>query len=283
MNATGIVDAHHHVWQLAVRDQDWIKGDALAPLRRDFTLADLRAEAEPAGVSATVVVQTVTVADETPELLAMAAGDDLVAGVVGWVDLTAPEVADTLAALREGAGGEFLVGIRHSVQSEADPDWLCRPDVRRGLSALADAGLTYDLLVLPHQLPAAIRVAEALPELTLVLDHLGKPPIAGGRPEPWATSIRTLATHPNVTCKLSGMVTEADWASWTIADLRPYADIVLDAFGPDRLMFGSDWPVCLLAATYADILATAEQLTSGLNDDETSAVLGGTATRSYRL
>ncbi|WP_330285638.1 amidohydrolase family protein [Streptomyces sp. NBC_00576] len=279
----GIVDAHHHVWDLSVRDQDWISGDELAPLRRDFTLADLAPEARAAGVTATVLVQTITVPEETPEFLALAADSDLVAGVVGWTDLTAPDISDTLAKLRAGHGGEHLVGIRHQVQGEPDPRWLVRPDVLRGLSALADAGLVHDLVVKPHQLAAAVEAAERLPGLTFVLDHLGKPPIASGELGPWAQQIRRLAALPNTVCKLSGMVTEADWDSWTVAALAPYADTVLDAFGPRRLMFGSDWPVCRLAATYAEVIDVARELTSGLGPDERHDIFTGTAVRTYDL
>lgn len=278
-----VVDAHHHVWDLSVRDQDWITGEALAPLRRDFTLADLEPEARAAGVSATVLVQTVTDAAETPELLALAAGSALVAGVVGWSDLTAPGIADTLAALRELPGGDRLAGLRHQVQGEPDPDWLTRPDVLRGLAAVADAGLVYDLVVLPHQLPAAVRAAAALPGLVFVLDHAGKPPVATGRTRPWADDLRALAALPNTVCKLSGLVTEADPHTWTPEDLRPYAETAVDAFGPDRLMFGSDWPVCRLAATYTEVLDTARALLSGLADHERAAVLATTAERVYGL
>ncbi|MCX4445417.1 amidohydrolase [Streptomyces sp. NBC_01789] len=278
-----VVDAHHHVWDLAVRDQDWITGEALAPLRRDFTLADLEPEARAAGVGATVLVQTVTVAAETPEFLALADGSDLVAGVVGWSDLTAPDIADTLAALRELPGGDRLVGLRHQVQGEPDPGWLLRPDVLRGLAAVADAGLVYDLVVLPHQLPAATRVAAALPGLVFVLDHAGKPPVAAGRARPWADDLRALAALPNTVCKLSGLVTEADWRTWSTDDLRPYAETVIDAFGPGRLMFGSDWPVCRLAATYGEVLDTARALIEGLGEGERDAVLATTAERVYGL
>jgi len=278
-----VVDAHHHVWDLAVRDQDWITGEALAPLRRDFTLADLEPEARAAGVSATVLVQTVTVAGETPEFLALADRGELVAGVVGWTDLTAPDIADTLAALRELPGGDRLVGLRHQVQSEPDPEWLLRPDVLRGLAAVAAAGLVYDLVVLPHQLPAATRAAAALPGLVLVLDHAGKPPIATGRTRPWADELRAFAALPNTVCKLSGLVTEADWGTWTPDGLRPYAETVIDAFGPGRLMFGSDWPVCRLAATYTEVLDTARALIQALSDDERAAVLATTAERVYGL
>lgn len=272
------VDAHHHLWDLSVRDQDWIDEDS--PIRRDFTVADLAPEAAAAGVDRTVLVQTITVAEETPEFLALADTHDLIAGVVGWTDLTRPDVTDELARLRELPGGRFLKGIRHQVQGEPDPEWLLRADVRRGLTAVAEAGLVYDLLVLPHQLPACVKAAAALPELTFVLDHLGKPPIASGALEPWATDVRALAAHPNTVCKLSGMVTEADPATWTVDDLRPYADVVLDAFGPDRLMFGSDWPVCGLAATYGQVLDAAAEL---IGASVRNQIFETTATRVYDL
>ncbi|WP_329268046.1 amidohydrolase family protein [Streptomyces sp. NBC_01451] len=276
-----IVDAHHHVWDLSVRDQDWIAEDS--PLRRDFTLEDLRPEARAAGVDRTILVQTITVPEETPEFLALAAEQELIAGVVGWTDLTRTDIADELAGLRELPGGQYLKGIRHQVQGEPDPEWLLRPDVRRGLAAVAEADLVYDLVVLPHQLPACVRAAEALPHLTFALDHLGKPPVAGARLEPWATAVRTLAAFPNTVCKLSGLVTEADPASWTLDDLRPYADTVLDAFGPGRLMFGSDWPVCTLAASYGQVVSLAEELTASLDKSEREQVFTGTATRVYGL
>ncbi|GGT84737.1 MULTISPECIES: amidohydrolase family protein [Streptomyces] len=279
----GIVDAHHHVWDLSVRDQDWITGPELAPLRRDFSLADLTPEARAAGVSGTVLVQTITMPEETPELLAMAARSDLVTGVVGWTDLTAPDVADTLAGMCAGPGGEHLVGMRHQVQGEPDPRWLVRPEALRGLTAIAEAGLVYDLVVKPHQLASAVEAAQCLPGLTFVLDHLGKPPVASGELSPWAEQTRRLAALPNTVCKLSGMVTEADWASWTVDDLRPYAGTVLDAFGPGRLMFGSDWPVCRLAATYAEVVAAARDVTAELSPAERRDVFTGTAVRTYGL
>ncbi|MFF7450229.1 MULTISPECIES: amidohydrolase family protein [unclassified Streptomyces] len=270
------VDAHHHVWDLSVRDQDWIPEGS--PIRRDFTVADLAPEAAAAGVDRTVLVQTVTVAEETPEFLALAAGHDLVAGVVGWTDLTRPDVADELARLRSLPGGRFLKGIRHQVQGETDPQWLLRPDLRRGLAAVAAAGLVYDLVVLPHQLPACAEVAAALPELTFVLDHVGKPPVASGALDPWAGDLRALAARPNTVGKLSGLVTEAHPDGWTVEDLRPYADVALAAFGPDRLMFGSDWPVCLSTATYAEVLDAARRLVG-----EDPRIFETTAARVYDL
>ncbi|MDG9718960.1 amidohydrolase [Streptomyces sp. DH24] len=277
------VDAHHHVWDLSVRDQDWLTGPRLAPLRRDFTAEEFEVEARAAGVVRSVLVQTVTVPEETPELLALAARHELIAGVVGWTDLTSPGVADELARLRELPGGHHLKGVRHQVQGEADPRWLLRPDVRRGLAAVADAGLVYDLVVRPHQLPACAEAAAAHPGLTFVLDHLGKPPVADGAPEPWAGAVRRLARLPNTVCKLSGLVTEADPASWTVAGLRPCTEVVLEAFGPRRLMFGSDWPVCTLAAPYATVLTAARELTTDLSGPERTALFEETATRTYTL
>ncbi|MEV5356376.1 amidohydrolase family protein [Streptomyces sp. NPDC052693] len=275
-----VTDAHHHVWDLSVRDQDWITGPVLRPLRRDFTLKDLEPEARAAGVGRTVLVQTVTVPEETPELLALAEEHDLVAGVVGWTDLTRPGVADALARLRELPGGRYLKGIRHQVQNEPDPEWLLRPDVLRGLAAVAAAGLVYDLVVLPGQLPACVRAAAALPGLTFVLDHLGKPPVAAGTLEPWASRLRALAALPNTVAKLSGLATEADPAHRTVEDLRPYAEAALEAFGPARLMYGSDWPVCTLAGTYGGVLDAARRLTA---PPDHAQILDATAARVYDL
>ncbi|MDU0290286.1 amidohydrolase family protein [Saccharothrix longispora] len=290
------IDAHHHVWRLLPPDErartgpgprahDWLNAADLAPIRRDFTLRDLASAAAAAAVDRTVLVQVVPEVEETADFLSLSAdeGAGLVAGVVGWVDLTDPGVADVLAALRAGPGGDLLVGARHLAQGEPDPRWLARPDVRRGLRAVAEAGLAYDLLTLVHQLPAAIETVRALPGATFVLDHLSKPPIAAGVREPWASHLRELAAEPNVACKLSGMVTEADRTGWTVADLRPYADAALDAFGPSRVMFGSDWPVCLLAGSYEEVVAAAEELTAGLTRAERDEVFGGTAARVYRL
>lgn len=277
------IDAHHHVWDLTRRQQSWLDSTELAAIRRSFGVADLAPAARAAGIERTVLVQVLPDPAETREFLALAAAEELIAGVVGWADLTAPGIADTLAELGQGTGGELLVGVRHLVQGEADPAWLARPDVRRGLRAVADAGLCYDLLTLPHQLPAAIETVRALPEVSFVLDHLSKPPIARGELEPWAGRLRELAREPNVSCKLSGLVTEADRDRWTVADLRPYAAAALEAFGPERLMFGSDWPVCLPAASYEQVVSTAHELTEHLEEHERAQVFGGTAARVYGL
>ncbi|GAB3418856.1 amidohydrolase family protein [Flindersiella endophytica] len=280
---TNKVDAHHHVWDLSVRDEPWIDPESMAPIRRSFGLDDLAPVASAAGVSATVLVQTLGEVEETREFLALAAKSSLVAAVTGWVDLTAASVADTLASLAEGEGGACLRGIRHGVQSEPDPEWLCRPEVQRGIRAVGSAGLLYELLTIPVQLPAAVRTVAALPDVPFVLDHCSKPVIPSGELEPWAGQIRSLAALPNVSCKLSGLVTEAAWDGWTIDQLRPYVEVVLEAFGTDRVLWGSDWPVCLLASSYEGWASTAESLTAGFSDDERSAIFGGNARRVYRL
>jgi L-fuconolactonase len=203
--------------------------------------------------------------------------------VVGWVDLTGVDVADTIAALRASPGGDTLVGIRHQAQDEPDPKWLVRPDVVRGIAAVAAAGLTYDILVQPAQYAAAVALADAVPGARLVLDHCGKPAIAAGDYEPWAAFVSEIAARPNVFCKLSGLVTEADWTQWTVDDLRPYAAHVLASFGPDRVMFGSDWPVCELAATYDQVHEAARALTAGLSTSDQEEVFAGAATRAYPI
>jgi L-fuconolactonase len=277
------VDAHHHLWDLAARDQPWIAGAAMAPLRRDFSLADLTAATTYGGIDHTVVVQTVADVGETVELLRLAAASPIISGVVGYVDLTAVEVGEQLDRLRAGVGGEHLVGVRSLVQDEPDPEWLLRPDVVGGLRAAAARGLAYDLLIRPQHLAVASAVATLVPEGRFVVDHAAKPPIASGVTEPWATELARLARRPNVWCKLSGLVTEADWRSWSVDDLRPYADRILGCFGPQRTLFGTDWPVCTLAASYGMVVRAAEELLDELPPSDRDAVLGGTASEVYRL
>jgi L-fuconolactonase len=284
-----IVDAHQHVWDVSAHPQPWLASDdALAPLRRKFTVADLAPLAAAEGVTASVVVQTVTEAWETPELLALADAGGLVAGVVGWVDLTAPDVADALCALRELPGGGRLAAIRHPVLTEPDPDWLARPAVLRGLAAVAAASLAFDVVGAPWHLPAAADAAARLPQLTFVLDHLGNPDLAASplASEPWASAFARLAALPNVVVKLSGILSEpppAGAGPGPAAHLRPFYDLALATFGPDRVMFGSDWPVCTLSASYAQVCAAARALTAGLSRAEREAVFSGTARRTYAL
>jgi L-fucono-1,5-lactonase len=277
------VDAHHHLWDPTRRAYPWM--DESWEIHRPFTPADLDAAARPQGIGQTVVVQTVPSVAETEEFLAVAAAEGLVTGVVGWVDLTAGDVADALGALKAVPGGEALVAIRHQVHDEPDPDWLVRGEVLRGLGAVASAGLVYDLLVRERELPAALEAVERLPQLSFVVDHLAKPRIAEAVTAPWAARLGALAGHPNVSCKVSGLITEADWASWTPAQLVGYVRHAVEAFGPERLLFGSDWPVCLLAGSYAEVVEAAEEALdqAGLDAAEREAVFGANARRVYRL
>jgi L-fuconolactonase len=280
-----VVDAHHHLWDLSVRPQPFLDSDpALAPLRRAFELAELAPLAAAAGVQATVVVQTVAEPGETPELLALAAAGGLVAGVVGWADLAAADVAGQLARLAGRPGGTHLAGIRHPLLTEPDPGFLDRPDVRRGLAAVAAAGLCFDIVARPGQLPAAVRAAAAVPELTFVLDHLGNPDVRQPPAASWATAVRELAALPNTAAKLSGMLGVPPPAGGApLAHLRPYLELALECFGPGRLMFGSDWPVSTLDAPYDSVVATGRALLGELSPAEQAAILSGTARRVYQL
>jgi L-fuconolactonase len=276
------VDAHHHFWDPSKAAYPWMT-DELAPIRRRFGPEDLRPLLTEAGMTATVLVQTRSSLEETQEFLALAEQTDFVAGVVGWVNLTDPAVAETLLALRAGPGGDFLVGIRHQVHDEPDLDWLLRDDVRRGLEAVRDAGLAYDFLVRTRELPAAYEVARTYPELRCVVDHMAKPPVAGGEIEPWAEALEPLSRLPNVFCKLSGLVTEADWAAWRPDDLVPYVRRALAWFGPDRLMFGSDWPVSLLAAPYGRVVEAYRDALGDVGGATERKIFGENAREFYGL
>lgn len=252
-------------------------------LRRSFGVDDLAPGAEAAGITATVLVQTVPDLAESLELLDLAAATPLIAGVVGWVDLAGADVADQLDRLLAAPSGSWLVGIRSIVQAEPDPSWLLRPAVLDGLREVASRDLVFDLLVRSDQLEAAAGAASAVPEGRFVLDHLAKPGIAVRSWEPWATDLAGLASCGNVAAKLSGLVTEASWSDWALDDLRPYVDHALGSFGPERLLFGSDWPVCTLAAPYGEVVAAAEALIDALDATGQEAVLGGNANALYRL
>ena len=274
------IDAHHHLWDTSVRPQTWM--DPTWPINRPFDTEDLRAAIEGTLVQATIVVQTEPSIEETAEMLVVADADPLVCGVVGWLDLH-DDVNRQLDHLAAARGNESLVGVRHQAESEPDPRWLSADPVVRSARSLGSRGLAYDLLVKPHQLASAIDLAQATHDTTrLVLDHCAKPAIGSDLTD-WARSIRTLASFDHVACKLSGLVTEADWTTWTQSDLTPVAEVVLECFGPDRTMFGSDWPVCLLAATYRGVLDAAKAMTIGLSDHERSQVFAGTAREWYSL
>jgi L-fuconolactonase len=278
-----MIDAHHHLWDLSVReqpwltsDQPWATGEELRPLHRSFTVADLETVARPEDVTGTVVVQVLADPAETADLLAIAQDDNIVRAVVGWADLTRPDVADQIAAYRELPGGGRLVGFRHPMIAEPDPDWLARPAVREGLWQLAAAGLCFDLTVFARQLPLSAATARSVPDCVFVLDHLGNP-TAEGDDGAWAAGIADLGRLDNVVCKLSG----AHTSSASAAELRPYYEAALAAFGPNRLMFGSDWPVSSRTAPYDEMSGMYRELIADLSGPERDAILSGTAQRIY--
>jgi L-fuconolactonase len=277
------LDAHHHVWDLAVRDQPWMTGEQMAPIARSFGIEEFTTQAEANGIAASVVVQTVADVAETEELLDLAATTPRLAGVVGWVDLAAADVGEQLDRLLARSSGQWLVGIRSLVQYEPDPAWLSNHSVVAGLREVARRGLVNELLVLPHQLPAVLGAARQVDDGRFVVDHLAKPAIAAASWDPWATDIAAVAQCANVVAKISGLVTEAVWSQWTRADLRPYADHAIAQFGSDRLLFGSDWPVCTLAASYDQIVAVAEQLVGELSNGDQAAFFGRNAAATYSL
>ena len=279
MNST--IDAHHHLWDLDVTPQPWLS-ESMLRINRSFLLPDLTV-AVGRRIDRTVIVQTVSDEAETLWMLNQAARSELIGAVVGWVDLTAPDVDERLASLQESKHGRWLAGIRHQVHDEADPHWLRRQDVQRGLAAVGDADLAYDLLIRPNHLESAFETARAHSNVSFCVNHIAKPFISAGQIEQWRADITRLASLPNVTCKLSGMVTEADWSNWTVEDLRPYVEVIMEAFGARRVMFGSDWPVCLLAASYLEILDATHTLLRACTDPERSAVFGGTACRIYKM
>ena len=270
-----IVDAHHHFWDPTRRDYPWMAGDELAAIRRPFGPGELRPLLEDNGVDRTILVQTVSSLEETREFLEVAAAVDFVGGVVGWVDLTSPSVAQSIGSLVS----DLLVGIRHQVHDEPDPRWLLRDDVQGGIAAVGEAGLVYDLLVRERELPAALETVRRHGKVSFVIDHSAKPRIAGGSWDgEWEEKLAPFSDEANVTCKLSGLVTEARWQSWSVEELEPYVRRVLAWFGPERCMFGSDWPVCLLAAGYDRVFDAMQQIV-GLDE----RIFGETARRVYGL
>jgi L-fuconolactonase len=272
------IDAHQHFWIYNQREYDWID-ETMAAIRHDFLPADLQRELENTGFAGSVVVQVRQTLDETRWLLELAENNPFILGVVGWVDLRSPRVH---ADLQSFAGKSKLVGIRHIVQSEPD-DFLLDPDFLRGISMLQEFDLAYDLLIYTKHLPLAAEFVKRFPRQRFVLDHLAKPPIRSGAIDLWARGMRELASFPNVHAKVSGLVTEADWQGWKPEDLRPYLDVAFESFGAQRLMIGSDWPVCTVAASYAQVVNLVKDYTSRYTAEEREAVFGGNAASFWRL
>ena len=272
------IDAHQHFWRYTEIEFGWID-DAMASIRRDFLPADLAPLLNETGIDATVAVQARQSMEETEWLLQLADAYPQIAGVVGWVPLIDPKVEKVLEAL---SANTKLKGVRHVLQAEPS-EYMAREDFNTGVALLRPYSLTYDLLILQHQLPAAIKFVDRLPNQPMVLDHLAKPLIASHEIEPWRAQILELARRPHISCKLSGMVTEANFHNWTIEDLQPYVETALEAFGPDRLLFGSDWPVCTVASSYKRWLDVVKQCTAGLSSDEQDKILGENAQKFYGL
>ena len=277
------IDSHHHIWDLSVRDQEWITGDAMQPIRRNFVISDLHDAIAGSHIDRTILVQTVTDYAETPELLAIAQSEQLVGAVVGWLKIDAPDAIDYLHIFLDLPGAEYLKGIRDIAQDHPDPNYLAKPETISNVQKLGKLGITYDLLTKTPELAAAIKLVRACPDVQFVMDHISKPRIAKQEMEPWKTLMSELATFPNVLCKVSGLVTEANWNEWQVKDFKPYVDHVIEIFTPQRLMFGSDWPVANLGGTYVEVVELAEALTSQLSPSEAEFFWFKTAVAGYRL
>jgi L-fuconolactonase len=272
------IDAHHHLWRYSAVEYPWID-DRMAALRRDFLPADFIGELAIAGITGAVTVQARQTLEETQWLLELAARHNEILGVVGWAPIASPHFENLLNTL---SANQKLVALRHVVQAEPQ-GFLDIEDFNRGIRTLRQTGLVYDLLLFEHQLAEAIRFVDRHPQQVFVLDHIAKPKIAAGELEPWRTQIHELSKRSNVCCKISGMVTEASWSHWSIGSLRPYLDTVVDAFGANRLLAGSDWPVCLVAASYLQWWQVLRDYFADFSDDERANIFGATAARIYNL
>jgi len=277
------IDSHHHVWDLSVREQGWMVGEALNPIKRNFSINDLRQAITGCGIDKTVVVQTVTNYDETPELLELADTDDLVAGVVGFLKIDAEDAIAHLDSYQSLRGFKYLVGIRDIAHDYEDVKYLSKPQVIKNVQELGKRGLVYDLLTKTPHMRAAIDLVKACPNTKFVLDHISKPYIAKADMQPWADQITELASFENVVVKVSGLFTEADWKNWKKEDFWPYLEHITKSFTPNRMMFGSDWPVCLLAATYKQSIDLVEEFTSKFSESEKNFFWAGTANKAYGL
>lgn len=273
-----VVDSHHHFWEIDRFDYSWMPEDS--PLAVDYGPSDLEPLIKKAGVDYTVIVQAVSSPDEARWLLELADRHEFIAGVVGWVDLTDPRVGDTLEELQQSS---LFKGVRHIWESEDDPGWIVNSGAIEGLKELVRRDLTFDFLAKPPNLPFIPKVMDHVPDLRAVVDHIAKPVIAEHLVEPWLSDMRKVASINGMHCKISGMVTEANHENWTVDDLRPYVHHILGMYGTDRLMFGTDWPVCTLAAEYGSVADATREILVGLNPAAKYDVFGGVATRFYRL
>jgi L-fuconolactonase len=273
------IDAHQHFWKYGPAEYGWIN-DNMAVLKRDYLPKDLKPLLAAEGFDGSVAVQARQDLEETRWLLELAEENDIIKGIVGWVDLCSPEVTKQLERF---TSHPKFVGVRHVLQDEPDDEFMLRGDFRRGIAQLRNYGLTYDLLLFPRHLPVALKLVREFPEQRFVLDHIAKPLIADGAIEPWNRDIQELAKFENVGCKVSGMVTEARWKEWRVEDFRPYLDVIFEAFGPERLMIGSDWPVCTLSASYAATMGLVKDYVCELGSGEQQSILGGNCAHFYDL
>ena len=276
-----IIDAHQHFWQLDLPfEYGWLRSEKNQPICRNYLPADLKGHLENCGIDKSIFVQTQHNVEENRWVLKLAEENDFIAGVVGWVDLASEACEDQLAEFKDQPK---FVGIRHIVHDEANDDFIVQPDIIRGLKVLQKHNVPYDLLFYTKHLKHAVTLARQLPELPMVIDHLSKPKIKDQITEGWSQDLKAAAKFPNMFCKLSGMVTEADWKSWKPADLKPYVDTAIEAFGPERCMFGTDWPVCELAASYEHVFQALTDIVGPLGESENANIFGKTAAKFYGL
>lgn len=278
------IDSHHHLWDLSIRPQEWMVGDGMEPVSRNFTTDDLRSAIAGTGIEKTVLVHATTTYDETYELLEIAEKDSTVVAVVGWLQIDSPDAIAQCEKYLQAPGASYLKGIRDVAQDLPDSNYLAKPQSIATVRQLGKMGLTYDILTKTPELKAAIELVKACPDLQFVLDHISKPYIAKEELEPWKSLITELASYENVICKISGMVTEARWNAWEVDDFRPYVDHIIASFTPERLMFGSDWPVALLAApSYSEVVQLAEKLTLKFTESENELFWRETAISAYKI
>ena len=277
------IDSHHHIWDISVRPQTWMQGDEVKPISRTILMNELEPELEKAKIDYTVIVQTVATVDETPEFLDLSISHPKICAVVGWLDLESDDVRPQLEKYLAHPAGKNLVSIRDLAQDKEDPNWLLRDNVVRNIHRIGEAGLAFDILTRPPQLAAAVEMVKISPNNSFVLDHISKPYMGKGEMQPWAKQISEIASHENVVVKVSGLFTEANWSDWNHQTFKPYLDHILKSFSPSRMMFGSDWPVCLLAATYTDTINLMEDFTKDFTKSEQELFWAGTAKRVYKL